>query len=788
MPPTERLPVDDLAPRFAEALAAGPVVVSAPTGTGKSTQVPRWAAARGRVLVVEPRRVACRALAARVAELEGERLGEGVGYVVRAERKATPATRIVFATPGVVLRWLAAGPLADFATVVLDEFHERSLDLDLLLALLLERGRHRLVVMSATLEAERLARHLGAAVLRAEGRRFPVETRHVPGRAFLPEVRGLEDRILEALGRAADDPGDVLVFLPGKAEIAAAAARLAGRRDLEILPLHGGLSLEEQSRVFSRPAKRRVVLATNVAETSLTIPGIGVVIDSGLVRRTRYHNGRGFLTLLPVARDSAEQRAGRAGRTAPGVCYRLWSPEAILTETTPPEIHREALEPLVLAAAACGARVEDLPFLDPPKPYAVEAARESLGRLGALDPAGRITERGRRLFGLPLDAPLGAILVEAERLGCLEDAVDLVAALAVGRPLFRGPPRGDPLREEGCDAVALVRAVREARPERDRVHGPALAEARAVRRELRAAMGLEGAAPRAGGPADRKALALAVLRADPRAAHVARRRKKFTAWANGEAEAALAEGSAVDPGEHRCLAALEVRAVGTGYRKTRLVISAAMPVPPAWLVEAGIGEERPGRVRVADDHLVCETEICHAGQVLARREEVPVGRLAREAVTRAAADGQAFCGVWDELVRRLADRDRLQRLAGAGLVPASLAALVPDTRPEPPERWLLGRLEELGFESGEDLPLLSADDLLPGPLPDPVTDWLDRSFPAEVGVGDARYRAEYDLGRREVTLHLTAGHRREPPSLTFLPPFRGFSVRVQHKNQSWRLR
>ncbi|WP_461395631.1 helicase-related protein, partial [Deferrisoma sp.] len=703
MPPTGRLPVDDLAPRFAEALAAGLVVVSAPTGTGKSTQVPRWAAARGRVLVVEPRRVACRALAARVAELEGERLGEGVGYVVRAERKATPATRIVFATPGVVLRWLAAGPLADFATVVLDEFHERSLDLDLLLALLLERGRHRLVVMSATLEAERVARHLGAAVLRAEGRRFPVEIRHVPGRAFLPEVRGLEDRILEALGRAADDPGDVLVFLPGKAEIAAAAARLAGRRDLEILPLHGGLSLEEQSRVFSRPAKRRVVLATNVAETSLTIPGIGVVIDSGLVRRTRYHNGRGFLTLLPVARDSAEQRAGRAGRTAPGVCYRLWSPEAILTETTPPEIHREALEPLVLAAAACGARVEDLPFLDPPKPYAVAAARESLGRLGALDPAGRITQRGRRLFGLPLDAPLGAILVEAERLGCLEDAVDLVAALAVGRPLFRGPPRGDPLREEGCDAVALVRAVREARPDRDRVHGPVLAEARAVRRELRAAMGLEGAGPRAGGPADRKALALAVLRADPRAAHVARRRKKFTAWANGEAEAALAEGSAVDSGEHRCLAALEVRAVGTGYRKTRLVISAAMPVPPAWLVEAGIGEQRPGRVRVADDRLVCETEICHAGEVLARREEVPAGRLAREAATRAVADGQAFSGVWDELVRRLADRDRLQRLAGAGLVPASLAALVPDTRPDPPERWLLGRLEELGFESGEDL-------------------------------------------------------------------------------------
>ncbi len=785
----ERLPIDTLAGDFKAALAGGRVVISAPTGTGKSTQVPRWAAAAGRVLVVEPRRVACRALAERVAKLERTPLGRGVGYVVRAENRAGPQTRIVFATPGVVLRWLASGPLEGFGVVVLDEFHERSLDLDLLLALLLRRGRHRLVVMSATLDADRVGRHLGGRVLRAEGRRFPVRVHHVPGRAFLPDVRGLEERVVEALDQARNDPGDVLVFLPGKAEIASAARALANRRDLEVLPLHGGLSLEEQGRVFRPAERRRVILATNVAETSLTIPGVGVVIDSGLVRRTRYHNGRGFLTLLPVARDGAEQRAGRAGRTAPGVCYRLWSPEAILSETTPPEIHREALEPLVLAAEACGEAPEDLPFLDPPKSYALDAARQGLAALGALNAQGRITERGRRLFGLPLDAPLGAILVEAERLGCLEDAVDLVAALAVGRPVFAGPSRGDPLREEGCDAVGLVRAVREGRAGVHPVHGHVLAEARTIRRELREAFGLPGPGPRRGGPRDRKALALAVLRADPRAAHVARRRKKAVAWANGLGEALLARESAVDPSEHRCLAALEVRAVGTGYRKTQLVVLAAMPVPPAWLVEAGVGEERAGRIRVGEDRIVCEIETVHAGQVLARREEVPRGALAREALVRALVEERVFPGLWPRVRAGLAAIRRATALARTGLLPPNLAPWAPEEDvPEEDEAWVTARLAALGFDSGEDLALLTEDDLVPAGLAPPLAAWMDGHFPAEVRVGDGTYRAFYDFRRRQVVLRLASGHRRAPPSLTFLPAYRGFSVRVEHKGRSWRLR
>jgi ATP-dependent helicase HrpB len=316
---SDLLPIYSLRDSFAQALARGPVVLSSPTGSGKSTEVPRWCP--GRVLVIEPRRIACRSLAARVAQREGCELGREVGYAVRDERVAGSATRILFATPGIALRDRALLEAAD--TLVLDEFHERNLEVDLLLALALRARRSQLVVMSATLEGERVAAHVGGSHLAASGRSFPVDVRYLPGTHVLPDATDLAERVRRALLTAAGDPGDVLVFLPGKAEIEACAQLLRGAYTL--VPLHGGLTLEEQRRAFERTPQRKVVLATNVAETALTIDGIGVVIDSGLVRRTHYRDGRGFLALTAIAEDSAAQRTGRAGRTAAGVCYRLWS-------------------------------------------------------------------------------------------------------------------------------------------------------------------------------------------------------------------------------------------------------------------------------------------------------------------------------------------------------------------------------------------------------------------------------------------------------------------------------
>ncbi len=458
---TDPLPIQELRDAFEVAADAGPVVVSAPTGSGKSTQVPRWLASRGRVLVVEPRRVACRALAARVAELEGVRLGGEVGYLVRDERRATGATRIVFATPGVVLRMLPSDDVDRFATVVLDEAHERSLDVDLLLALLLtrrrpDRPRPGLVVMSATLAGDRIADHIGGRHLAGEGRQHPVSVEHVAGDAVLPDVRGVEARVVEALGLEADRSGDVLIFLPGRGEIERVRSALS-RLPFETCVLHGSQRLSEQARVLKprRGGPRRAVLATNVAETSLTIPGVVAVVDSGLVRRTRYHDGRGYLTLAPVALDSADQRAGRAGRLGPGRCYRLWSRAAVLEPVTPPEVHRESLVPLVLGALACGVEASDrllgLPWLDRPKDHAVDSATAELSRLGGLDGDLRLTERGGRLFRLPLDPHLARMLVEAEQRDLLEPAIALAASLSTRRPLFARPPEEpeDDLRPGG---------------------------------------------------------------------------------------------------------------------------------------------------------------------------------------------------------------------------------------------------------------------------------------------------------------------------------------------------
>ena len=783
----DRLPIDAIRDSLSAALDEGPVVVTSPTGSGKSTQVPRWCGREGRVLVVEPRRVACRSLAQRVAELEGCRLGDAVGYSVRDDRRAGDSTRVLFATPGIVLRMLVRDDVAEFGTVVVDELHERSLDVDLILALLLARFRGRLLAMSATLDGDRVAAHLGGRHIHAPGRVFPVEVHHVPGEELLPDVRGLEDRLVRALDLAAELPGDILTFLPGKGEIASCAKALRhAAGDLEVIELHGGLTLGEQGRAFEASRRRRVILATNVAETSITLPGVGVVIDSGLVRRARYHDGRGYLTLVPVALDSAEQRAGRAGRTAPGACFRLWSPAARLEAMTPPAVHRESLVPLVLAAAACGSRVEDLPFLDAPKEHAVDAAREDLHRLGTVDEAGAITDRGRRVFGLPLDPFPARLLIEAEAAGCLDDAIDLVAALGVDRPLFRSerPEQAeDDLRASGCDAVAAIRALREGQADRHRISDYALREARSIAKRLRGAWGLPGASAAPRGQVDRRRLARTALAADPRSAHVARRRKRKVAWSNGGTEIELGRESAVQPDEGvEAIIVLGSRGLGVGRRDTRIIATCAMPVPLSWLVESNLGRDRVAAAELKRTRLVAKVERVFAKRVIATRDEVPTGRLAREAIRDLYARGSLFREARDATLERLEAAALFHRLQVAG---HPTAKLLPG--PEPAEHrdltdWVLHRLEELGLESGGDLALLSPEDLTAPDLPADARALIDREFPRTVSSGDATYAVTYDLAKREATLDRTRGQGRALPPLTFLPPFNGFRILVRHGN------
>jgi ATP-dependent helicase HrpB len=761
-----------LRPAFEAALAQGPVVLTSPTGSGKSTEVPRWAA--GRVLVIEPRRIACRSLAARVAQREGCELGAAVGYIVRDEHVASAATRLVFATPGIALRTRGLVEAAD--TLILDEFHERNLEVDLLLALAVRARRSRLVVMSATLDAERVAQHIGGVHLHASGRSFPVEIRYLPGRDVLPSAIDLPERVRAALLTAADDPGDVLVFLPGKAEIDACAQILQG---YAVVPLHGGLSLAEQRRAFEPRRGRKVVLATNVAETALTIAGIGVVIDTGLVRQTHYENGRGYLALGAIAQDSAEQRAGRAGRTAPGACYRLWSAGAALRTVTPPEIHRESLTTLLLAAAAWEAPLDTLPLLDRPKPEALQAALADLSAWSAIDRQGAIAPAGRSLFALPVAPAQARMLVAARAHGCLDAMIDLVAVLAVGRPLFAAAMRSDvgheaDLRAGGCDATAVIKALRSERPASHGASEFVVREARQGRSRLRRLQGLPDLPPEPS-TFDREALIRACIEADPRMVYLARKRGMFS---NGGTEVALArESAANEMRELVAVIALEVRGFGEG-RQARGLITCAMPIALHVLARAGLGSDRLGTVRLEHGRVIAAVERVYAKRVIAEREETPSGELAREAVLTLLLRGSLFREAVATTRERLVRSALAAKLAAKG---GGGQARLDASSPEHPrlEDWLRARVQTLGVESGEDVALLSASDFTLPDLSYELRAPLDAAYPAQVSVGDATYRADYDLDQNQVVLHMIKGSRRDPPPLGYLPKFPGLRICVE---------
>ena len=495
------LPIDATLPALRAALASGrSAVLQAPPGAGKSTVVPLalldepWVRGR-RILLLEPRRLAARAVAQRMARTLGESVGDTVGYRMRLDTRVSRATRIEVITEGVLTRMLQSDPdLAGVALAIFDEFHERSLQADLGLALCLD-GRTalgsdlRVLVMSATLDGERVAALLGGApIVSSQGRSFEVQTHHVgKGFALLPGGAESPERLIASTVRRAltECDGDVLVFLPGAAEIRRVQGMLgdlSANGEARVLPLYGELGGAEQSAAIEPGAarERRVVLATNIAETSLTIPGVRVVVDSGLVRRSVFDpvTGMSSLQTQRISRASADQRRGRAGRTAPGVCYRLWSEgsERSLAAYSSPEIVDADLTPLALDLANWGASdVGGLSWLDAPPAATLASARDLLRQLGALDAAGRITAHGRELARLPAHPRVAHLLVEARRRGALELGADLAALLA-DRDLLRGAGRDD---ADIDSRLALLRRgfAASAGPSRDGSAGRGASEA-----------------------------------------------------------------------------------------------------------------------------------------------------------------------------------------------------------------------------------------------------------------------------------------------------------------------
>lgn len=453
------LPIDDILPALCTALAdKGRAVLQAPPGAGKTTGVPPALLGQitGKIVMLEPRRLAARAAAERMAEMLGEAVGQSVGYRIRGESVVSPATRIEVVTEGILTRMLQDAPdLPGVGCVIFDEFHERSLNADLGLALTWEvaqalRPDLAIVVMSATLDAAPVAAMLGdAPLLTSEGRAYPVETRHLD--APLPKERRLEDGVADLILRAlSEGTGGCLVFLPGEGEIRRTAARLAGRLpgDVGLHMLFGAMPFADQRAAIAPAATgRKLVLATSIAETSLTIQDVRIVVDAGRARRARYDPGSGMSRLVtdPVSRAEADQRRGRAGRVAQGVCYRMWTKgaEGALPAFPPPEIAAADLAGLALELALWGG-AEGLAFLTPPPEGALAEARGVLRDLGALDDTGRITDHGRALARLPLHPRLGHLVLRGGA------GAARVAALLAAR---------DPLRGVGVELALRLRAL-----------------------------------------------------------------------------------------------------------------------------------------------------------------------------------------------------------------------------------------------------------------------------------------------------------------------------------------
>ncbi|HEY5936473.1 MAG TPA: ATP-dependent helicase HrpB [Kofleriaceae bacterium] len=600
------LPIDDALPALLDAVRAHRcAVLVAPPGAGKTTRVPGAlldaGLVQGEIVVLQPRRLAARLAATRVASERGTELGAEVGYEVRFDRKVSAATRIKFVTEGVLTRRLLADPeLRGVGCVVIDEFHERHLDGDLALALVARLRARRpelaCVVMSATLDAEPVAKFLGAAVVRSEGRAFPIAIEH----AEQPDDRQLGKQVAAAVRRLAQQglDGDILVFLPGSGEIRRVAedlAEAAALFDLAILPLHGDLTADEQDRAI-RPAKqRKVILATNVAETSVTIDGVVCVIDSGLARIARHSPWTGLpsLQIEPVSRASCAQRAGRAGRTRPGRVVRLYPKHDHDTRRAfeVPEVQRADLAGAALELYGAGlAGVRELRWFEAPPEVAIVAAEELLSRLGAIE-AGAITALGRRMLRYPVHPRLGRIICEAESRGVAEEAC-VIAALLGARELRleRRGPRNEARVSSPSDLIDDLDAMLDARrhglrPDRLRRDGIDIATAHGVDR---AAKQLDRIArdqrkQLSDEDADRE-LQLAILTGFPDRVGKRRAPRSAEIVFAGGGSGTLAPSSAVVDAE--LMVAVDVAETGArGGPSGKVQIRRASAIEPSWLLD-----------------------------------------------------------------------------------------------------------------------------------------------------------------------------------------------------------
>ncbi|KIP78254.1 DEAD/DEAH box helicase [Vibrio harveyi] len=776
-----QLPIDSLQAEFDQLVNHHHLVVEAETGSGKSTRLPLWGANHGRVLVIEPRRIACTSLAEFLAEQSGQPLGKQIGYAIKLHAHYDEKTKVVFVTPGVALRWFAEDKLASFDIVMVDEFHERRWDIDLLTAILKQEKQHRLIVTSATLEGEKLANYLDAKRLRSEGRCFPVTVTHRSmDSRYLPNKKGCENDVVRTVKEALEDEeGDILVFLPGRKEITQCAQMLQSIDDVMVVKLHASVSDEERHRALTVQKQRKVVLATNVAETSLTIPNIRVVIDSGLERRTVQRNGRTALTLTNISKASAAQRMGRAGRVAEGACIRLFGEHAPLERVTPPELHREELVEPMLAAACCGYRLSELSFLDSVPEKSLNSALQTLQRMAAIDEQGDITEHGKKVYPLPIDALFADLVTRIQTKSEREAMIDLAAALSVPAQLYQlqGGEFAEALAQEepfGCDASLMIRLVRGEQLPGINLDASVLEEAQGLAKQMREVFELPDLEVASRYKRDELTKAIATLH--PELVFVRRERRR-DALGNGLMEMMVGRNSRF-PEKSEAALVLDSHSVpGRGVKQTLNLASVMLPVSLNLLRELELGEWQQGETNYEEEAPRATMHLAYAGRTICTEYQALEGEVAVQSIVEMIEDETLLPG-FAPLRKQQIQHWKIYNALGLN--------------PEPIEKteldglsfatWLVEQLETLGVESVEDIELFVADDIPFEGIPEWEYDDFVERYPLKLVLAELKLDVEYFVSRKLVQVIYAEGGRKGDPKRWELPRWSGW--KVQYKKAS----
>ncbi|MHA2825622.1 helicase-related protein [Vibrio harveyi] len=776
-----QLPIDSLQAEFDQLVNHHHLVVEAETGSGKSTRLPLWSANHGRVLVIEPRRIACTSLAEFLADQSGQPLGKQIGYAIKLHAHYDENTKVVFVTPGVALRWFAEDKLASFDIVMVDEFHERRWDIDLLTAILKQEKQHRLIVTSATLEGEKLANYLDAKRLRSEGRCFPVTVTHRSlDSRYLPNKKGCENDVVRTVKEALEDEeGDILVFLPGRKEITQCAQMLQNINDVMIVKLHASVSDEERHHALTVQNQRKVVLATNVAETSLTIPNIRVVIDSGLERRTVQRNGRTALTLTHISKASAAQRMGRAGRVAEGACIRLFGEHAPLELVTPPELHREELVEPMLAAACCGYRLSELQFLDALPEKSLLSASQTLRGMEAIDQQGDVTEHGKKVYPLPIDALFADLVTRMQTKSEKEAMIDLAAALSVPAQLYQlqGGESAEALAQEepfGCDASLMIRLVRGEQLPGVNVDVSVLEEAQGLAKQMREVFELPelDVASRY----KRDELTKAIAKLHPELVFVRRERRR-DALGNGLMEMVVGRNSRF-PDKSEAALVLDSHSVpGRGVKQTLNLASVMLPVSLVLLRELELGEWQQGETNYEEEVPRATMHLIYAGRTICTEYQALQGEVAVQSIVE-MIDEQALLPGFAPLRKQQIQHWKIYNALGLNQTPVDKSMLDDLSF----STWLVEQLETLGVESVEDIELFDADDIPFEGIPDWEYQDFAEQFPLKLVLAELKLDVEYFVSRKLVHVIYTEGNRKGDPKRWELPRWSGW--KVQYKKAS----